>query len=204
MGAIICTRPDRGVSIIHPTPEVMSFLTNGGMPDGYLGRTIQFDWEVYKFVRDPNWHPHLTLAKRERIAARWIFCVMFGGLTEAEAHGLVRDKDIEDDWTAAEIVDDSELPSDRWFRNAWTRSPNGGPISVDLDRARPLQRRHILTAIDEAKKPLRDDVAFGDHAALFRLSRLDAIDLPALGRAVRTAETEQALRAVWPVELKPS
>lgn len=141
MLAIVSTRPDRGVSITYPTPEIMAMLTHGGAPEGYFGRALDRGWEIEKFIRDESWHGSLSTASRERLAARWIDCVMFGGLTDAEAYGLIRDKDTNDDWTAKELTDD--IPQDRWFRDAWVRGHNGGPIEIDLGRARSAHFRHL-------------------------------------------------------------
>jgi hypothetical protein len=66
----------------------------------------------------------------------------FGGLTTAEAYGVMRDRFCAHLGRGCELWDTEDVPTDRTYRNAWRRSHNGGPIVIDEEKAR---------AIDEAR-----------------------------------------------------
>lgn len=193
MKCILSTTEKGGVAITIPTVEIMAFLTAGGMPTGYLGRTLDADWEVEKFVRDEKWHPSLSSVRRETLAAQWIEAVMFGGLTDAKAYELIQRKDVDDSWSAHELLDRSEVPQDRWFRNAWVRSRNGGPIDIDLKRARPIQRQRVTTAVAEERARRAND------PDLF-LMPVECDDV-VINRQIVAARSVEELRSVWPIEL---
>ena len=133
MKRIICTRPDGGVSIICPAPEIMRVMTLGG---GFLSpgkRDIQIASKVAQ--GRPEW-----------AAVRLVDALIGGGLTDAEAYEVIRDHDADSTWTGKELWDLDDIPSDRFFRDAWRRSHNGGPIYIHMPIARKMQIRRIMQA----------------------------------------------------------
>lgn len=125
--AIIYTCHDGGVSICYPSAEIFKIMQCGGYwddrPRGYVDEQIRRQIEA-------GHHPDA--------ARRFAKAVAFGGVTEAEAWGIIRDRDCGHLGTLHELINTSELP-DRWFRNAWVRSSNGGPPSIDLGLAKKIQ-----------------------------------------------------------------
>lgn len=107
---------------------------------GYLPLGLARAWEIEKLVRDPGWRPDRP--DREAFASQWIDGLMHGGLGEGEAVALIGEYSRPPFSTALEIVDVSEIPEDRTYRDAWRRSANGGPIWIDDAQAQ---------AIDEAR-----------------------------------------------------
>lgn len=192
MRCIVATQPDRSVIVVHPSQDVMGFLTCGGLPAGYLGRVIDEDWEVDKFVRGGT---------RESIARRWIRSLIAGGLTDAEAYEVMADKDVPQDCSGVDVID--TLPP-RWFRDAWRRSLNGGPIEVDMPAARMIhaknlinQRKRIITKIEEQTE--LDKMTGQECRLLTCVERLRGIDL---SNVICNAQTPEALQQVqWPQEL---
>ena len=176
---IVSTRPDGGVSFNTPFPEIMSILTLGGAEEGYSSR-VDRDAQIAAFVRD---------GIRETIAVRWFDSVVSGGLTDAEAYDLIKDRTTKPDWTGHELWEAS--PTDRWFRNAWKRSPNGGPIYVDLERARPVQFKHIKSAIDLETKRRASEIDLFDVPV--------EVDLVGVRQQIYAAQDEIELRQIWPV-----
>jgi hypothetical protein len=89
------------------------------------------------------------------------------------------------------MIDVSDLP-DRWFRDAWRRSANGGPPSVDLEKARPIQWRRIVSAVNAENKRRSLDL-FGKSP----------IKLPkvSLQSAIKNARDDVELRRIWPESL---
>lgn len=81
------------------------------------------------------------------VAKRWVSALALGGNTEADAWGLIRDRDCSRHGTAFDVVDLRSLPG-RTFRDAWRRGHNGGPITIDLKSARAIRFRRIRAAID--------------------------------------------------------
>jgi hypothetical protein len=79
-----------------------------------------------------------------------------------------------------------DVPRDRWFRDAWYRSHNGGPISVSLKLAKPIQIRKISFAIKEENERRQAEL----------LAPIE-IDTDKLRHRVMSARDEQELRSIW-------
>lgn len=138
MRRIVYTRHDGGVNICTPTDEIISWMSCGGMwdsqPRGFA--EIQIERMIEAGVRKDT-------------ARKYAHAVQFGGCTTAEALEIIRDRDCIGG-IAHELSDD--IPTDRWFRDAWRRSHNGGPIYVDIEKAKTVQIAHIAKAIREENK----------------------------------------------------
>lgn len=155
----LCTNRDGSVSIIIPAQQCVDTLRDGGgISTAFMWRTgfrdwlkgfqnwktimdwwwadaipidIAKEWEVQKFICDPSWRRERSEAERRHLAERWIRALDQGGLSEREAVALIIEKDAPAYSTAHEIVNCSDLPQDRTYRDAWRRSHNGGPIYID-------------------------------------------------------------------------
>lgn len=107
--------------------------------------------------------------------------------------------------TDAQVVDESVIPADRTFRNAWKLGANG--IEHDMAKAREIHRNKLrdlrtpkLVALDVAY--MRADEA-GDEAAKKAIaaekqSLREVTDDP----AIDDATTPEALKAVMPAALR--
>lgn len=172
---------DGGVSVCTPSPWCISMMSSGGMwsgePRGYLDVLIE---RSIANGRDPD------------VSRRFVHAMHFGGLTTAEALAIIRDRDCAPFGTAMELWDSFDLP-DRWFRNAWRRSHNGGPISIDLGMARPIQLRHIRSAVAEENER-RSSSGNGGRGA-FQIE----IDIPSIERQLLAAKTLAEIRSIWPL-----
>jgi hypothetical protein len=162
---ILYTRRDRKVSICHPAPEAVRAFCNGG---GWPGIGLN----------DLNRHidAEIEAGRRPDLAMRFVHGLAFGGHTRAEAFEIIRDRDCADG-VAHEIIHRGELPQSRWFRNAWRRSHNGGPIIIDMWAARNIQLRRIKKAAEK-------------HRAELQLGRWR--------ERIRRAESPHELRVIWP------
>ena len=159
----------------------MAIFTNGGAPkDYFLGMTR--DGQIASFV---------NRGIREDVAFKWMNALLMGGLTDAEAYELIRDKDTALDWTGKELWDRDEVPADRWYRDAWSRSHNGGPININLSRAKSIQFREIKNAVDSENKRRQSDLELFDIPV--------ACDLAFFRERIRKADDEIELRHIWPV-----
>lgn len=168
---ILCTTEHGGVAVVVPSDECISALFDGGyisqvywgreglrrhvldchkdilsdlMPwfsQGIMPLWLAREWEIQKFVQDKTWRSDRH--DREVLAARWIDALIQGGMNEHAAISLIAEKDMPVNATAAEIVDVSEIPSDRFYRDAWRRSHNGGPVWVDPNIARQIEDLQI-------------------------------------------------------------
>lgn len=179
---IVYTSHDGGVAICCPSATAIAWLGNGGLwdhhPRGFAD--IQVERMTARGVRPDA-------------ARRYARAVTLGGCTTAEALEIIRDRDCAHLGTAIELWDVDDIQRDRWFRDAWRRSHNGGPISIDLKLARPIQFRHIRMALDTENRRRRND--------LDRFDTLLELDLPALRERIRAARCEDELRTIWPREL---
>ncbi len=116
---------------------------------------------------------------------------MHGGCTTAEALGIIRDRDCAHLGTAIELWDLVDVPTERWFRNAWVRSHNGGPISINLKLARPIQWKKAKSAVASENKRRKDD--FDDY-----MKPLIEVDWDAFRQKLIRAQDEIDLRQIWP------
>lgn len=178
---IVYTRFDGGVSVCCPADECIAWMTGGGgiwdhQPRGYL------DTQIDRMIEAGH---------RADAARRFAHAVQFGGCTTAEALEAIRDRDCAHLGTAIELWDADDVPLDRWFRDAWRRSANGGPISIDLKLAKPIHFRNIKTMVERENK--RRDLDLFDSVV--------APDWPALRERIKSAREEAELRMIWPREL---
>jgi hypothetical protein len=178
---IVYTRHDGEVAVSAPSLTAMTYMTGGGgrwdgFPRGFLDRQIA---------------EQATCGVGEWAAVRFVRAMQFGGLSSAEAYAVMRDRFCGHLGTGHELWDVDDIPTDRWFRDAWVRGHNGGPIDVSLSKARGVQFRRIRSAVDVENR--------------HRLDHIDHFDCPivpdwsAIRDAIRRAENETELRRVWPL-----
>lgn len=164
MTSILYTRFDGGVSICFPSEECLQWLSSGGY---WNGRAPGFaDDQIERQIRD-GIRPHA--------ATRFVRAMQEGGCTTAEALEIIRDRDCGHLGSAHELIG-SYVNRDRWFRNAWRRSHNGGPIYVDMNAARAIQWKRISASAKKAKVELKT----GWRAR------------------IRRAESPEHLKSIWP------
>lgn len=173
---IVYTRhSDGGVSVCCPTDWIMSVMCNGGF------------WIRERGFADRQIASMVGRGINENVAHRYARAAQFGGCTTAEALEIIRDRDCTPHGTGVELWDSSDIPADRWFRAAWSRSHNGGPIYVDLKKAKPIQMGYIGDAIFEEN--------------MRRQRKLKApfeLDRDWLRGKIRQARDENELRSIWP------
>jgi hypothetical protein len=185
MRHIVYTCPGGTVSVCHPAPEFI----DGWLSHGGYWRDKPRGWA-------DAWVERRTAEGRQGWAvARFARMVQVGGCSTAEALAMIRDFDCAHLGTGHELWDASNLP-DRWFRDAWRRSHNGGPIFVDLKAARPIQFRRIRTAVERENKRRAADIDLFD--------RLIEVPLGTIRDRIYRATTPEELRRVWPEEITPN
>lgn len=110
--------------------------------------------------------------------------------TEREAQGL----------TVAR-VQESKIPSDRTFRNAWAFG--AGKIDVDMPRARVIHRARMEVIKNREQAVLRQEIIglelFGKSATGERAVHV-ALDtaITNLDMAINSAQNPTALKNIWP------
>lgn len=92
--------------------------------------------------------------------------------------------------TAFEVWNACDVPANRWFRDAWVRSHNGGPINIDIRKARRIQFAKIKAAAAGEEKRRQADLDLFDRP----------VDLPwgTLRDRIHAAEEISDLRRIWP------
>jgi hypothetical protein len=180
MRAILYTKHGGGVAVCRPNPWCLRAMANGGrwadQPRGFVD--VQIERQIAA-----GHHPDA--------ASRFAKALAFGGLTEREALEVIKDRDCGHLGTAHELIDPAELPS-RWFRNAWVRSHNGGPVSVCAEKEKPIQWGRILAAYHAENKRRAE--------ALEELPEVK-IDFGSVRAAIKRASDEAELSRVWPEPL---
>lgn len=165
------------MTVTLPAARAFKARTQGGGLMTFYGTTVAR--EVEKAEQD---------GRDCDLAREWAEAGEYGGLTNAECWDLFRRWCLPADALAVDLVDASDLP-DRWFRNAWGRSHNGGPIVVRLDKARAIQRQKISDAVSAEN-------ARRQRLWLPALS----LDYGEMALAIDRARDAAELRSVWPRE----
>jgi len=134
---ILDTRSGGAVAITCPAESGISYLMRGAADPfhPWHGRSwfywiIQFNSMLARGV-DPG------------AAYRYARMMVTGGCSRREAIEIIAARDCGHLGTAIEIVDVSEIPTDRTYRNAWRRSTNGGPIWIDDDHAQRIDEQRM-------------------------------------------------------------
>lgn len=179
---IVYTRPDGGVNVCHPAKEIKAFMTNGGgwfdnYPNG-VNKAIAR--EIEKQINN---------GRNKAITVRFVHALAFGGCTDAEFYEIIRDRDCGHRGTGFELWDD--IPLDRWFRNAWVRSHNGGPINIDLTKARKIQAGYIKQALSK-----RQEVAQEHSLLIASPQSFPQKELYQLEQKLLSAGTPEEIRAI--------
>lgn len=182
MKVIVFTRKsDGGVSLRIPSPRCIANMGAGGrwgrMPRGFVATQIE---------------RHIADGRDPDSSRRFVHALAFGGHSTSEAFEIISD------WSALhlgrqiEAFDRSEIPADRWFRDAWSRSHNGGPIGIDLEAARLVHWSRIREAVNDENKRRRE---------AFEPLRPIAPPWNTIRSAIKHARDEDELRRVWLPEL---
>ena len=102
-----------GVGLYSLSPRVLALFTGVG----YEWSDAQIAGEIVNFmVPSGEGGPGYS----EAIATEWMTALGRGGLSEEEAQDLLRRRmDDRHGYAASEVLEDTDLPSDRYFRDAW-------------------------------------------------------------------------------------
>lgn len=177
MKAILLSLHEGGVGVFIPTADIFRVMQCGGYwndrPHGFVG--AQIERQIQSGIA-PN---H---------AKRFARAVAFGGVPEWEVWDIVKDRDTARLGTLHDLIDTDDLP-DRYFRNAWSRSANGGPVGIDLNKAKPLQWDYIQRAVKIETN--RREESFEE---------LPPLNVPwnTIRSAIKYARDDSELRRIWP------
>jgi hypothetical protein len=179
MRRILYTRHDGGVSVCTPSPRCIRWMATGGrwndMPHGFVEAQIG---------------RQIAAGHRPDAAMRFARAMAFGGLAEYEALEVIRDRDCGHLGVAHELIDASELPG-RWFRNAWRRSHNGGPVRIDVPLARNIHWQKLMGAVREEEAKREKDL----------YAKPLTVNLSLFRDKIRNAQDEDDLIRIWPEEV---
>ena len=106
MKVIVHKKSGGGVSVSHLSPSLLAAMTS----QGYGWNQERIEYEVGKFVAS---------GKSDSVIRPFITAVAQGGVSESDAIELIRAKDDKADCLGCTVIEDTDLPTDRYFRNAW-------------------------------------------------------------------------------------
>lgn len=177
MKVILFTAHKKNICVTYPTREVFRGMQLGGywshFPHGFM------DVQIERKIKDGISPEHAT---------RYAKALTFGGVSEAEAWGIIKDHDCARHGFNHDLIDTDELPDAYWW-DAWRRSDNGGPVYVDMMKAQVIQWHNIVVAVEEENKKRSRDL-YGKKP--IRLSKLT------WQRAIANARDADELRRVMP------
>lgn len=180
--AILYTRHEGGVSICYPAEEAMLWMQTGGQ---WADRPRGFREEQVRRQIEAGILPDHAL--------RYANAVTFGGCTRAEAFDIIKDRDCTQHGHSFDVIETTvDLPPDRWFRDAWHRSANGGPVVIDLAKARLIHWARLDKAVEDENKRR--------HKA-FEAEREILFDPDKYRTAIKHARDEEELKRIWVPEL---
>jgi hypothetical protein len=170
-------KTDGGVSIFNPSLRTVSVLQQG---NGY-GRMLKrgtLEVQTQRLIED---------GIDQDIAQTFVNAYAFGGNTEAEALKILIDRSCAHEGLHIDVVTKQELPP-RFYRNAWIRSPNGGPVNISLDKAKIIQWDTLYSSIEaENKKRERE----------FELRPLIEVPWETIRSSIRHARDVDELSKIW-------
>lgn len=100
------------------------------------------------------------------------------------------------DYVSFQIAKDSEIPTDRTFRGAWSHCPKK-KIRVDMDKARDIH----MSRIREARNTKLAELDKRKYGPEFDAHRQKLRDLPQT-LDLSKAKTPEELKTLWPDDLK--
>lgn len=196
MKKIIYTHPDGGLSVIHPTvgARLAFFITladgavlpPGANSEAAAGIPPQPVDSILRFWPVPG------------AVAKW-------AETEDQFVARIRAKDVPADAIDVQIVDESAIPTDRTFRNAWTAG--AGRVEHDMAKAREIKREQLrglrkpkMEALDIAYMRADElgDIAGKRHIAAQKQALRDVT----MDQTIDAAMTPDELKAVIPEALR--
>jgi hypothetical protein len=120
-------KSENSIRVNNPNPDFVAFL----MRDNGSSDLSGVDWEVAKTLQETDsdtasfqsdWRAFLASklgTPRELVIRRFEEAKVTGGLTETEALTVIMERDCREFCECVGIMEDSDLPSDRYFRDAW-------------------------------------------------------------------------------------
>lgn len=121
---------------------------------------------------------------------------VLGPLTQQEYEAHIRERSIPHDAINPISIEDADIPSDRYFRDAWRQ--DGKVIGVDMDKARTIHMKHIRKLRDKALEKLDIETMKGKDV---QKEKQKLRDLPQTFDLTK-AETPEALKNLIPEDLK--
>ncbi len=126
--------------------------------------------------------------------------------TEAEGIAAAQAKSVPGDAVDVAVVESTEIPTNREFRNAWTRAPGGGPVSIDMPAAREIHadrmaRSQVVEIVRLNKEERLATLAGRTADAAKHASDRSAIeneDQTALANQISNAPNTTVLSNIWP------
>lgn len=164
----------------RPVEDVFKAMTLGGI-----------DWNKPKGFVEKQIKLQMKSGISKEHAEAFAKAIAFGGLTDAEAWEVFKNRDCFRFGHFFVLVDIEDLPESRWFRNAWALN-NNGAVAVNLDKARNLQWMRIKTQVNEENKKRELDIFGSPEIKLDRVT---------LFNAIAKANSVHALEKIWPEEL---
>lgn len=180
MKTIVSTLPEGGVSLCVPARECLAELSSGAWSDKPRGFVAE---QIDRQIAD---------GRNADAVNRFAKALVTGGVTEAEAYDLIRDRDCGHIGTGHELWSADDFPDD-WFFAAWRRSHNGGPIWVDIEKARSIQFERIVARCEHINSLRKRD--------LYRFNDPLVLNLGAIRDQIVATDSEGILRRIWPEEL---
>lgn len=106
------------------------------------------------------------------------------------------------------IVEDTEIPTDRTYRDAWEVDLAGGRIIHNMAKARDIHKDHmrrvrkpLLEALDQQYLRADERRAAGNADKAQVAAQKQALREVTRHAGIVTASTPEELKAVWPAEL---
>lgn len=111
MKCIVHKRGDGGISIEYISPSLLAVMVGSGV--GWDADRVEY--EINKLVNPPS----PETGKSDAVIRPYIVAVASGGVDEETAFNLVKNRSDKSDCSGCETIEDSEIPTDRTFREAW-------------------------------------------------------------------------------------
>lgn len=197
MKCLCYIKPD-GVAIGHISQTILGAMTGTG-----------FGWDAARIEREIAGFVHPPapfIGAPEAVIRPFVLAEARGGLTEAQAIELLRQKDQPPGVVQTLVIEKDALPKDVYFHGAWLWSAQFGRVEVDMPKARLMHMGEIRAVRDKELAKLDGPqlaaLATGNTIEQARIAAQRQIlrDIPQTFD-LSSFLTPETLKAAWPVTL---
>lgn len=203
----VIKKDDGGCIVKYFTQEVLDQLQTGGSLKVKNNETLEqaIEREIQALINETDQDGNIVVIRNREEIEPFVRALAYGGTTEDQAAQLIAIANSPNGVTAR-ITHVENIPTDRYFRDAWTDDNDTETVDIHMEKARIIHMNNLRKLRDkkflEMGFPVKLDPAL--EAAIIpgeTREKLEALrDMPQ-SLDLERIKTPEDLKAIWPVEL---